>query len=58
MLENRNIVFSRDELLRQIWGYDFIGDDKVINNHIMRIRKKLGEEFITTVRGMGYKIDD
>jgi len=57
MLENKNKVFTRDELLQQIWGYDFIGDDKVVNNHIMRIRKKLGEVFITTVRGMGYKID-
>lgn len=55
-LENKNRVFSREELLRQIWGYDFIGDDTVINNHIMRIRKKLGEECIVTVRGMGYKL--
>lgn len=56
LMENKNKVFTRDELLRQIWGYDFIGDDKVVNNHIMRIRKKLGEDFIITVRGVGYKI--
>ena len=58
LLENKNMVFTRDELLRQIWGYDFIGDDKVVNNHIMRIRKKVGEDFITTVRGMGYKLGE
>ena len=58
MMENKNKVFTRDELLRQVWGYDFVGDDKVVNNHIMRIRKKLGEDFIATVRGMGYKIDE
>lgn len=58
LLENKNVVFTRDELLRQIWGYDFIGDDKVVNNHIMRIRKKIGEDFITTVRGMGYKLGE
>jgi len=57
LIENKNIVFTRDKLLRQIWGYDFIGDDKVVNNHIMRIRKKLGEDFIVTVRGIGYRID-
>lgn len=57
LLENKNKVFTREGLLRSIWGYDFIGDDKVVNNHIMRIRKKLGEDFITTVRGMGYRID-
>jgi two-component system response regulator VanR len=57
LLENKNKVFTRDDLLRITWGYDFIADDKVVNNHIMRIRKKLGEDFIVTVRGVGYKID-
>ncbi|MDR0943606.1 MAG: response regulator transcription factor [Ruminococcus sp.] len=57
-LENKNRVFSRDYLLQKLWGYEYIGDEKVVNNHIMRIRKKLGEDFIQTVRGMGYKIDE
>jgi len=55
-LENKNKVFTRDDILNQIWGYDFFGNDKIVNNHIMRIRKKLGENFIATVRGVGYKI--
>jgi len=58
LLECKNKVFSRDDLLRRIWGYDFIGDDKTVNNHIMRIRKKLGEDFIVTIRGMGYKLGE
>jgi two-component system response regulator VanR len=58
LLENKNRVFTRDDLLRLVWGYDFIGDEKVVNNHIMRIRKKLGEDFIVTVRGMGYKVEE
>jgi two-component system response regulator VanR len=57
-LENKNIVFTRDYLLHNIWGYDYIGDERVVNNHIMRIRRKLGEDFIETVRGMGYKIGE
>jgi two-component system response regulator VanR len=57
-LENKNQVFSRDYLLHNLWGYEYIGDEKVVNNHIMRIRKKLGEDFILTVRGMGYKIGE
>jgi two-component system response regulator VanR len=57
-LENKNQVFSRDYLLHNLWGYEYIGDEKVVNNHIMRIRKKLGEDFIVTVRGMGYKVDE
>jgi two-component system response regulator VanR len=57
-LENKNHVFNRDFLMQNIWGYDYIGDDRVVNNHIMRIRKKLGEDFIETVRGMGYKVGE
>jgi two-component system response regulator VanR len=57
-LENKNQVFTRDYLLHNLWGYEYIGDEKVVNNHIMRIRKKLGEDFIQTVRGMGYKVDE
>jgi len=57
-LENKNKVYTRDDILNQIWGYDFFGNDKSVNNHIMRIRKKLGENFIATVRGMGYKLGD
>jgi len=57
-LENKNKVFTRDDILNQIWGYDFFGNDKSVNNHIMRIRKKLGEDFIVTVRGMGYKLGE
>jgi len=56
LLENKNKVFTRDDILNQVWGYDFFGNDKIVNNHIMRIRKKLGGNFIVTVRGMGYKI--
>jgi len=55
-LEHKNKVFTRDEILNQVWGYDFYGNDEVVNNHIMRIRKKLGKNFIVTVRGMGYKL--
>ena len=56
LLENKNKVFTRDDILNQVWGYDFFGNDNVVNNHVMRIRKKLGEDLIVTVRGMGYKI--
>jgi len=56
-MENKNKVFTREELLNQVWGYDYIGDGRVVNGHIKNIRKKLGMDFVTTVRGMGYKID-
>ena len=56
LMMNPNRVFSREMLLNQVWGYDFFGNDRVVNNHMMRIRQKLGENFIVTVRGVGYKL--
>ncbi len=56
LLENQGRVFTRDHLLNSIWGYDFFGDEKIVNTHIKNIRKKLGAEYIETIRGVGYKI--
>lgn len=49
-------VFTRDELLNLVWGYDFAGDEKGVNFHIMNLRRKLNVDCIETVRGVGYKI--
>ena len=56
-LENQGKVFTRDNILNSIWNYDYFGDDKIVNTHIKNIRKKVGYEYIETVRGVGYKID-
>jgi two-component system alkaline phosphatase synthesis response regulator PhoP len=54
-----NRVYSREQLLQQVWGYDFYGDDRVVDVHIRRLRSKLeaatDQEYIKTVRGVGYK---
>ncbi|OIJ12867.1 DNA-binding response regulator [Anaerobacillus arseniciselenatis] len=54
-----NRVFTRQELLDQIWGYDFEGDARTVDVHIKRIREKLGKEAtqweLKTLRGIGYK---
>ena len=55
-LKNQGRVFSRDDLLNLVWGYEFIGDEKGVNFHIMNLRKKLNVDYIQTVRGVGYKI--
>ena len=55
-LKNQGRVFSRDDLLNLVWGYEFIGDEKGVNFHIMNLRKKLSVDYIETVRGVGYKI--
>ena len=57
LLENQGRVVSRERLLDTVWGYDYIGDEKIVNTHIKNIRKKLGVDYIETMRGAGYKIE-
>ena len=56
LLKNKGRVFSRDDLLNLVWGYDFAGYEKGVNFHIMNLRKKLKADYIETVRGVGYRI--
>ena len=51
-------VLSRDQLLDQVWGYNYYGDNRTVDVHIRRLRKKLGEwaKLIETVKGFGYRI--
>jgi len=56
-------VFSRAQLIEEVWGYDFYGDERVVDVHIRGMRKALGDDataprFIGTVRGVGYKLVD
>ncbi len=48
-------VFTREMLLAQLWGYDFFGDERVVDSHIKNLRHKLGTDYIETVRGVGYR---
>ncbi len=59
LVENKNIALSRDKLLRDVWGYDFFGDDRTIDTHIKNLRNNLGpyRDRIVTLRGVGYKFD-
>ena len=59
LLKNKNIALSRDQLLSDIWGYDFFGDDRTIDTHIKNLRNNLGEyrDYIVTLRGVGYKFE-
>ncbi|WP_195988119.1 response regulator transcription factor [Clostridium sp. D53t1_180928_C8] len=58
LYSNKEMVFSREQLLNNIWGVDYYGDDRTIDVHIRRLREKLGEEkgqsIIETVFGIGY----
>ena len=48
-------VFTREMLLAKLWGYDFFGDERVVDSHIKNLRHKLNRDYIETVRGVGYR---
>ena len=58
-VSNKNIALSREQLLTNVWGYDFFGDDRTIDTHVKTLRKNLGTygECIKTIRGIGYKFE-
>jgi len=58
LIENKERVVERDELLNNIWGYDFIGESRALDVHIRSLRKKLnddGDKYIKTIRSVGYR---
>lgn len=59
LAQNNDIVFSRDQLLDQVWGFEFGGDGRTVDTHIKMLRQSLGEyrKFIVTHRGVGYKFE-
>ena len=48
-------VFTRDEIYQAIWGDEIVVGDRTIDVHIRKLREKLGEDYIRTVKGVGYK---
>lgn len=56
-LKNAGRVFTRQGLLDQVWGMDYFGDERIVDTHIKNLRKKLGADYIQTVRGVGYRIE-
>ena len=59
LIENKNIVLSRENLLTNIWGYDFYGDDRTVDTHVKTLRNHLGQyrDLIVTIRKVGYKFE-
>lgn len=62
LVKNKNISFTRENLIQNIWGYDYVGESRMIDDLVKRLRKKLkiagSAAEITTVWGYGYRIDD
>ena len=61
LIANVNRVYSREQLLDDVWGFDYFGDVRTVDSHVARLRTKLGkwgEEHLKTVYGVGYKIQE
>jgi len=58
-MENENIALSREQILNNVWNYDYFGDARTIDTHVKKLRAKLGKEadYIKTIWGMGYKFE-
>lgn len=62
LANNKNMVFTREQLLDSLWGYDYFGDTRTVDSHIKRLRAKLDQHNhtqwgITTIWGVGYKFE-
>jgi DNA-binding response OmpR family regulator len=57
LMRNQGLVLSREQLLSQVWGYDFDPGSNIVDVYIGYLRKKLGADLVTTVRGIGYRVD-
>jgi len=57
-IDHQNLALTRAQLLDGVWGYDYYGDERTVDTHVKRLRKKLGEEGerIKTIRGVGYRL--
>lgn len=60
LMKSPGTVFTRDQILTSVWGYDYLGESRTVDVHIRTLRSKLGEaaSVIETVRGIGYKISE
>lgn len=60
LIDNKGTVVKRENLLNEVWGYDFFGDSRTVDTHIKMLRNSLGEyrELIKTIWGVGYRYDE
>jgi DNA-binding response OmpR family regulator len=59
MVKNKGIALTREQLITQVWGYDYYGDDRTLDTHIKLLRSSLGKyrKFLVTLRGVGYRFE-
>lgn len=57
-VDHKNLALSRTQILDGVWGYDYFGDERTVDTHVKRLRRKLGDEGerVKTIRGVGYRL--
>jgi len=62
LIRNKHVVLGREQILREVWGYDYVGDSNMVDVYIRYLRSKLderfGQKYIHTIRGVGYVVKD
>ena len=56
LYKNKNIAIDRDKILNDVWNFSYYGDDRTVDTHVKSLRKKIGQDLIETVRGIGYML--
>lgn len=57
MVSNLDIVLSREQILNKVWNYDYLGDSRTVDTHIKQLRSKIGNQYIQTIHGRGYRFE-
>lgn len=57
LAQNKGRVLNREQLLESVWGYNYFGETRVVDVHVGHLRQKVGSQFITTIRGVGYRFE-
>lgn len=60
LIKNKNMAMTREQILTEVWGYDYMGDDRTLDTHMKLLRKSIEPygNLIKTIRGLGYRLDD
>ncbi len=60
LIKNKNIAIPREKILKEVWGFDYFGDDRTLDTHMKLLRKSIGEysKSIVTIRGLGYRFEE
>ena len=60
LIQNKNIAVTREKILSEVWGYDYMGDDRTLDTHMKLLRKSISPygNLIKTIRGIGYRLDE